>query len=121
MKLCPAARIGLAWMSCVLLSVCATNHSVAQKTAASGAGVAASQPWMNTSLDPDTRADMMVKEMTIDEKIQLVHGAGWGVLRPGAVVPAGDNGGAGFVAGIPRLGLPDINLADSAEIGRAHV
>jgi beta-glucosidase len=28
--------------------------------------------------------------------------------------PPGDNGGAGFVAGIPRLGLPDINLADSA-------
>jgi len=69
---------------------------------------------MNAALDPDTRADMMVKAMTLDEKIQLVHGAGWGVLRPGAYVPPNDNGGAGFVAGIPRLGLPDINLADSA-------
>jgi beta-glucosidase len=74
----------------------------------------ATMPWMNTSLDADTRADMMVKQMTIDEKIQLVHGTGWGVLRPGAVVPPGDIGGAGFVPGIPRLGLPDINLADSA-------
>ena len=112
MKFCPAARIGLAWISCVLLSVCVTNQSVAQKPKA--VGVAANEPWMNISLDPDTRADMMVKAMTIDEKIQLVHGSGWGVLRPGAVVPAGDNGGAGFVPGIPRLGLPDINLADSA-------
>lgn len=112
MKFCPATRVGVALMSCVLLSVGATHESVAQKPKV--VGVAANEPWMNASLDPDTRAAMMVKEMTIDEKIQLVHGIGWGVLRPGAVVPAGDNGGAGFVPGIPRLGLPDINLADSA-------
>jgi beta-glucosidase len=72
------------------------------------------QPWMNRSLDPDTRADLMIHEMTLDEKIQLVHGVGWGVLRAGAPVPPADNGGAGFVPGIPRLNLPDINLADSA-------
>jgi beta-glucosidase len=71
-------------------------------------------PWANASLDPDTRADLMIREMTIDEKIQLVHGIGWGVLRGGADVPANDNGGAGMVVGIPRLGLPDIQLADSA-------
>ena len=75
---------------------------------------AAPLPWMNTSLDPDTRADLVIHEMTLDEKIQLVHGAGWGVLRAGAPVAAGHNGGAGFVPGIPRLHLPDINLADSA-------
>jgi beta-glucosidase len=69
---------------------------------------------MNPSLDPDTRADLMIHEMTLDEKTQLVHGVGWGVLRSGAPVPSADNGGAGFVPGIPRLHLPDINLADSA-------
>jgi beta-glucosidase len=69
---------------------------------------------MNKSLDADTRADLMIHEMTLDEKIQLVHGAGWGVLRAGAPVATGHNGGAGFVPGIPRLHLPDINLADSA-------
>ena len=69
---------------------------------------------MNTALDPDKRADLMIKEMTLDEKIQLVHGIGWGPLRAGAFVPPADNGGAGFVPGIPRLGLPDINEADSA-------
>jgi beta-glucosidase len=71
-------------------------------------------PWMDKSLAPDTRADLMIKQMTLDEKIQLVHGIGWGVLRGGAEVPANDNGGAGMVVGIPRLGLPDIQLADSA-------
>jgi beta-glucosidase len=69
---------------------------------------------MNRSLDADTRADLMIHEMTLDEKIQLVHGDGWGVLRTDAPVAARHNGGAGFVPGIPRLGLPDINLADSA-------
>ena len=44
-------------------------------------------PWMNTSLSPDERADMVLKEMTLDEKISLVHGngmPGWGKPRPNA-------------------------------------
>jgi beta-glucosidase len=99
--------------SCVLvigawMSVGAARTGVAQKPAT------VKGQWMNEALDPDTRADMMIKEMTLDEKIQLVHGIGWGPLRAGAYVPAADNGGAGFVPGIPRLGLPDINEADSA-------
>jgi beta-glucosidase len=76
----------------------------------------AAGPWMEKSLSPDQRADMVMKEMTLDEKIQLVHGTGWGVLRKGDPVPARSNFGAGFVAGIDRLGIPDINLADS-EVG----
>jgi len=93
-----------------LMSMGAATVSVAQKPAVP----VVKGPWMNAALDPDTRADMMIKEMTLDEKIQLVHGIGWGPLRAGAYVPAEDNGGAGFVAGIPRLGLPDVNEADSA-------
>ena len=110
MNLCRVAGVGIA---CLVLSVGSTAVSLAQSKTET-ARSAHDQPWMNTSLDADARADLMVHAMTLDEKIQLVHGAGWGVLRPGAVVPPGDNGGAGFVAGIPRLGLPDINLADSA-------
>ncbi|MGA3132725.1 MAG: glycoside hydrolase family 3 C-terminal domain-containing protein [Terracidiphilus sp.] len=71
-------------------------------------------PWMDQSLSPDQRADLVLAQMTEAEKLQLVHGTGWGVLRPDTPVPAGDNGGAGFVPGIPRLGIPDVNLADSA-------
>ena len=73
-----------------------------------------SLPWMNTSLSPDLRADLAVKELTLDEKITLVHGIGWGPLRAGDPVPADNNGGAGQVLGIPRLGIPSIQQADSA-------
>ena len=66
----------------------------------------APQPWMNPRLSPDERADLVVKQMTLDEKIQLVHGsmAMLGPKIPGAL------GGDGYVPGIPRLGIPDLNL-----------
>src|SRR3984957_14649214 len=62
--------------------------------------------WMNAALDPDRRADMVLAAMTQDEKIALVHGAG--------TATGASDGGAGFVPGIPRLGLPDLNMADSS-------
>jgi len=67
---------------------------------------APSQAWMNTRLSPDERADLLAKQMTLDEKIQLVHGsmAMFGPKIPGAL------GGDGFVPGISRLGIPDLNL-----------
>lgn len=99
---------------CIAVVVLSGTLAVAQKAAATSTTPSESRPWMDTSLDPDTRADMMIRQMTLDEKMQLVRGAGWGVLRSGSHVPPEDNGGAGFVPGIPRLGLPDINLADSA-------
>src|SRR5262249_49809937 len=66
-------------------------------------------PWMNKTLSPDQRADMVMQQMTLDEKIVLVHGTG-GFEKSGPR----SNGGAGVIAGIPRLGLPDVQLADSA-------
>jgi beta-glucosidase len=83
-------------------------------TAAQAPKAPQAAPWMNPSLSPDQRADLALQQMTLDEKLQLVHGTGWGVLRDGAPVPARSNFGAGFTMGIDRLGIPDINLADSA-------
>jgi beta-glucosidase len=74
----------------------------------------ASRPWMNTSLAPDLRADLVIKRLTLEEKLQLVHGIGWGPLVPGSPVPPDNNGGAGEVMGIPRLGIPSLQQADSA-------
>ncbi|MEO6855586.1 MAG: glycoside hydrolase family 3 N-terminal domain-containing protein, partial [Rhodoferax sp.] len=54
----------------------------------------------------DQQASDLLAKMTLDEKIQLVHGAGYGL--PEAL------GGAGVVKGIPRLGIPDLTNADSA-------
>jgi beta-glucosidase len=75
---------------------------------------ATDRPWMNTSLTPDQRADLVIKAMTLDEKLDLVHGTGWGALQEGSPIPEGSNEGAGYVQGIPRLGIPGINMADSA-------
>ena len=84
------------------------------KTAPGSSKMPLTKPWMNKSFSPDERADMVIGQMTLDEKIQMVHGTGWGVLRAGSLIPARSNFGAGFVPGIDRLGIPDINLADSA-------
>ena len=73
------------------------------------------RPWMNTKLSPDERAEMVLKELTLDEKIGLLHGEGmpgW----PGKVFPNAylGNGGAGFVLGVERLGIPMIQMSDAA-------
>lgn len=49
--------------------------------------------------------------MTLDEKIALVHGQGMPGERPGL---SETNGGAGFTVGVPRLGIPMIQMADAA-------
>jgi beta-glucosidase len=74
----------------------------------------ANRPWMNKSLSPDERADLVIKEMTLDEKMNFVHGTGWNGLRADAVIPKGSLAGAGYVQGVERLGIPGINMADSA-------
>jgi beta-glucosidase len=73
-----------------------------------------SHPWMNSSLSPDERASMVVKQMTLDEKIQLLHGTGMEGLSPLSPLIVHSNGGAGYVPGIPRLGIPPIQMSDAA-------
>jgi beta-glucosidase len=71
-------------------------------------------PRINKSLSPDERADLVLKQLTLDEKIELVHGngmPGWGKPRPNAYL---GNGGAGFVLGVERLGIPMIQMSDAA-------
>src|SRR5690349_18261076 len=74
----------------------------------------ANRPWMNTSLSPDERAAMVVKEMTLDEKIGMLHGTGMAGLGPISPLAVHSNGGAGYVVGVPRLGIPPIQMSDAA-------
>ena len=74
-------------------------------------------PWSDKSLSPDARADMVIKELTLDEKIQFLHGLGWNAMfmqpesGPGTrAISAG-----GFIPGVPRLGIPDLQMTDSVE------
>lgn len=93
---------GSAFALCALLTFLSARPAIAQREP---------QPWMNKSLSPDQRADLLVKQMTLDEKIQLVHGSMSMALGiPGFPRAKGALGGDGFVPGIPRLGIPDLQL-----------
>ena len=73
-------------------------------------------PWSDKSLSPDQRADLLIQQMTLDEKLLLVHG------DTGEAALKNSLGGAGYVPGIPRLGIPALQMSDGrsgvANIGR---
>src|SRR3984957_17750802 len=71
-------------------------------------------PWSNANLSPDERASMVVKEMTLDEKISLLHGTGMAGLSPLSPEIIHSNGGAGYAVGVPRLGIPGLQMSDAA-------
>ncbi|THD77075.1 MAG: beta-glucosidase [Phenylobacterium sp.] len=84
---------------------------------AGGAAAApASQPWMNPRLTPDQRADLVLKQMSLDEQIGLLHGSMPMFLNPR---PPGVVISAGYIAGLPRLGVPPLKESD-ASLGVAN-
>jgi len=70
--------------------------------------------WMDSSLSPDERASLVLKEMTLDEKIALLHGTGMEGISPISPLAIHSNGGAGCSIGVPRLGIPNIQMSDAA-------
>jgi hypothetical protein len=42
-------------------------------TAIPGVAQEPPRPWMDKSLSPDVRADLLIERMTLDQKIQLLH------------------------------------------------
>ncbi len=78
-------------------------------------GKEAPKAWMSKKLTPEQRADLVLKEMTLDEKLKLVFGyfgtdAPWkNFKRPVESITQS----AGFVYGIPRLGIPNLWQADA--------
>jgi beta-glucosidase len=82
----------------------ASPRASSPHSTASAAGTA--RPWMNTRLPADQRARLLVGQMTLDEKIAMLHGVGLPLPLNGA-------GYAGAVPGNTRLGIPALYLADS--------
>jgi beta-glucosidase len=84
----------------------------------SAASIAAAQandrPWMNPSLSPEERADLVLKQLTLDEKLVLLHGNGM-AHAPQWQMPLSNltNGGAGYVEGVSRLGIPPLVISDA--------
>jgi beta-glucosidase len=73
-------------------------------------------PWSDKSLSPDQRADLLIQQMTLEEKLTLIHGdVGEQSLQKSL-------SGAGYVSGVPRLGIPALQMSDGrsgvANIGR---
>jgi beta-glucosidase len=69
---------------------------------------ASKKPWMNPALDADKRAELVVAQLTREEKQGLVFAffatdAPWKKFQAAAEARAGS---AGFVPGIPRLDIP---------------
>jgi beta-glucosidase len=90
----------------MLILVAAVGSVVAQN---------AKQPWMNTSLSPQERAELALKEMTLEEKVALLHGNGMEhVPRWQMPLTHISNGGAGYVEGVKRLGISPIFISDAA-------
>ncbi|MGD0911654.1 MAG: glycoside hydrolase family 3 C-terminal domain-containing protein [Terracidiphilus sp.] len=82
---------------------------------ANAAAQTPARPWMNPALSPDQRADLVLKQMTLDEKIALLHGNGM-AHAPQWQMPLTrlSNGGAGYVQGVERLGIPPLFVSDAA-------
>jgi beta-glucosidase len=69
---------------------------------------------MNATLSSDERADLVLKEMTLDEKVALLHGVGMPTDEPVTPENAPSNRGVGYAVGVPRLGIPGIDMSDAA-------
>ncbi|KAL4967887.1 glycoside hydrolase family 3 protein [Aspergillus stella-maris] len=64
-----------------------------------------SQPWLNTSLDTETRLQSFLAELTFDEKLAMVQGN----------KSAETNACIGYIPSIPRLSMPAICMGDGPE------
>jgi beta-glucosidase len=97
--------------------------------AASSAGFAQSgQPWLDPKLPPEARAQAALAAMTLDEKLRLIFGYSDQAMTELAKVPDEIvspelktyvvthqvKGSAGFVPGVPRLGIPDQTQTDAS-------
>jgi beta-glucosidase len=99
----------------LIVSVALTTGSAAgaqatsssSRTSSSSHSLAASPPWTPT-------VRYLIGQLTVDEKISLVHGSlGEGITNPTTPTDPGANGAIGVVAGVPRLGIPTFRHVDS--------
>ncbi|MDT8759144.1 glycoside hydrolase family 3 C-terminal domain-containing protein [Sphingomonas psychrotolerans] len=103
----------------ILLALALAGSGMTAIGVASAPGLAApareDRPWMNTRLPAERRAALLLARMTRDEKLTLVFGQ-FATDFPFAKykAPAGSReGSAGYIAGVPRLGIPAQWQADA--------
>ena len=94
----------------LVVGACVATLSLALTSGVQSAGAA--KAWMNPKLSPDARADLVLKELTFDEQIGLLHGHFPTLMGPKK--PAHIQQSAGWVPGVPRLGIPDLTESDAS-------
>src|SRR5208283_5740697 len=71
---------------------------------------AAPPTWMDPALSADARATLLEQQLTLDEKIGLLHGHTPILWHER---PADFLWTSGYVAGVPRLGIPAMRETDA--------
>lgn len=107
----PAAVAGA---SLLLLSACGTSETAQQDDlglgpvpgfGASRCGDATQRPWCDTKRSPAERAELLLAQMTLTQKL--------GLLAGDEIIPlASGDPFVGISYGIPELGLPDLRMSD---------
>lgn len=100
-----------------LAATAATTLSI--PLAAQSVPATSPRPWMDGTLSPDRRAELLLAAMTPDEKIALLHGPMAVSFGAKAPLPEGAVGSAGYVPGNDRLGIPALQESD-ASLGVAN-
>jgi beta-glucosidase len=100
-------RKGAVLAGCMILESCYAVALLLLTVGVSLLAVSCGGSGLAYSPTPDERADSLIAQMTLDEKIQMVHG----VVTPGQVPP---RGAGAWVQGVPRLNIPDLYLADGS-------
>ena len=118
-------RKAIALATCAAMAVCLPVQAAGRQA---GPVASSSRPWLNRNLSPEERARAAIAAMTLDEKLRLVFGYSDQAVTelgkvPDEIVPAelkayvverAVKGSAGFVPGVPRLGIPDQTQTDAS-------
>ncbi len=102
-------------MRALAMALMLTTALPAAAAHAQGAASSAAKPWTNPKLTADQRADLVVAQMTQDEKLQLVFGFFGSNQKKPQFTPSPEArmGSAGYIPGIPRLGVPPLWETDA--------
>ncbi|MBL8550225.1 MAG: glycoside hydrolase family 3 protein [Hyphomonadaceae bacterium] len=94
-----------AWLGALMALVATLGAAYAQ-------GV---QPWNDPSRSPDERARLAEEAMTDEERVGMLHGP-MALQLPNATTPLPSEAvpGAGYIAGVPRLGVPSLRETDAS-------
>lgn len=104
------------WATTLVASACALTlvTPLSAAGAATPCGDPRRRPWCDTSLSPDRRATLLLRALTLDEKLGLMAGDDvLGALRTSLSPTAHE----GTVNGVPRLGVPTVLMAGGGPAG----